>query len=81
MNIDIKSIDELKSLLINHKNQQGMISELRAKNTVLQKDKQALILENERLRDEIRNLQCQLITSNNHRQDRLVLQRIINIGM
>ena len=77
MNIDIKSIDELKNLLINHKNQREMILELQAKNIVLLKEKRALVNENAKLKGEIADLKWSLMVSDKPRLKRM----IINIGM
>jgi len=72
---------DINILMLNHEQQGKLIRILQNNIAGLQKEKQALMRENEALRYEIKDLESALVANDNRRQDRLILQRIINIGM
>ncbi|MCI8332640.1 MAG: hypothetical protein HFE78_07430 [Clostridiales bacterium] len=73
MNIDIEN------LLLNHKNQQGMMATLRAKNMALEKEKRLLEKENEALREVIKTLENEVIVNSNRRAEVIVLRNILGV--
>ena len=68
---------DIEKLMLNHNQQGNVIKKLQYQCDALQKEKRALMHENERLRDEIKNLQCQLMLSNKPRPKCMVINIVM----